>query len=236
MKVRTLLPAVLIALVASSFLGLAKTDAGSYGNGLCSSTPENSRTCQHNYVHQNHVYHYFEVRANDCAQCTGTYLNHFNLAKANWGQVPGPQYFVTTVPSGFNYTTVFMKQYPGFSDPEGNMASGTKPGYARNRRTNNTVCLSLATPCVVWYSDVYINMNLMQSDSLGNPQSEGYRQGNFAHEFGHVLGLAHFPTTDALMYASLDGVPSGPVAVDYGTSSTCSGSSSSYTVRCIYVW
>lgn len=66
------------------------------------------------------------------------------------------------------------------------------------------------------------------------------RQYAFAHEFGHVQGLAHFSTPTALMYATYVTYATpynGPRGNDSGTNPPGhEGRGTATTIRCIYNW
>lgn len=56
----------------------------------------------------------------------------------------------------------------------------------------------------------------------------------FAHEMGHTLGLWHHSGTLMASGSWPSPVPTGPKATDYGTLPPCSGTYTSYGVRCVF--
>jgi hypothetical protein len=91
----------------------------------------------------------------------------------------------------------------------------------------------------VYYSQVYINEDVVGTTDQGSIQA------TMTHELGHVLVLAHYPSTNSVMYGAYSpSRPTTPGVVDIGNYSLplCSedpepgGGDSLITVRCIYGW
>jgi hypothetical protein len=84
----------------------------------------------------------------------------------------------------------------------------------------------------VWYSYVQFDVDNMNT-SFGLDHTK--RKFVMAHETGHTLGLYHH--SDVLMHAGgtwPNPIPTGPTGTDYGQLPPCTGTYSSYGVRCVF--
>lgn len=151
---------------------------------------------------------------------------------ASWTNVPGPQYFVNPgqVPAGYNFTRVYLYEWPYYSDPYGFIPGNL--GITYNVRPNGTVCFFLNDPCNIAYSQIWLN-----AYELGYQNGHQIRK-TIAHEFGHTLGLGHHPSLNSLMFGQdFDWHAVDPSVLDYGTNPPCNeGGVDLITVRCIYKW
>jgi hypothetical protein len=91
-------------------------------------------------------------------------------------------------------------------------------------------CTNTGVAMVIWWSDIYINGERLPYDWY--PDHTAWV---FAHEIGHGLGLAHHDSY-TLMNANYPGPIWGPTSTEAGNLPPCSGSTSSFGVRCVFEW
>lgn len=193
-------------------------DTPSYGNGDCwrNGTPQ---TCRVTWIGPSQPVYF---RAVD--QFSGSrsgWKAPAQDAVNNWTNAPGPQYYSFTPTS--NDTWIYLN-YSWTGD------HGLQSGFygLTWNCDRNSYCVDTNTAMNIWYTNVYLNHDMLDSASSGVITEV------VAHESGHGMALWH-NTTDhlSLMWASIN-YQTVPQPSDIGVYPGCSNGG--VGMNCIYGW
>lgn len=154
----TALLVILLTAAAAIFSQVPDANAESYGDKTCSTLP---KTCQWNY--SGGSYHYYKLDRSGCGNCSGSWATQFETARAAWQAAYGPQLMTTgTPPGGYNYTTVFFKEWPTYTLPISTLVGPAKGVTANYDWDTGFLCaqrITLATVACIGLRYISTQLN-----------------------------------------------------------------------------
>jgi hypothetical protein len=201
-------------------IAFASNDTPSLGNGDCW-RPSTPTTCTKGHLSIKGTPVFFRA-IDQFSSIRPSYLAPAQNAVTDWNNAPGPQFYSWTPRSGDVYTYLNVST-------TGNYGLGaTNGGITWLCPPRPAGCESDTTrPVVIWYSNVYLNMSLID----GRNYTASDIQHLWSHESGHAMGLSH-NTSGYFSVMTDDYSVTSPTNLDIGAYPGCSNGG--FGMNCIY--